>query len=65
MQDSLLTPTQVADLLQVSVAWVREHSTRRHPRLPAVRIGPLLRFHREDIDNWVEKLRTAAARRAS
>jgi hypothetical protein len=32
---TLLTPQDVARRLQVSVAWVRDHSTRKHPRLQA------------------------------
>lgn len=61
----LLTPKQVADRLQVSVAWVRDHSTRKHPRLPVVRVGALLRFHPADIDQWIQELRAAGVRKAS
>jgi hypothetical protein len=64
-QNSLLTPTQVADRLQVSVAWVRDHSTRKHPRIPVVRVGGLLRYHPEDIDRWLQDLRGAGLRKAS
>jgi excisionase family DNA binding protein len=61
----LLTPKQVAQRLQVSVAWVRDHSTRKHPRLPVVRIGGLLRFDGSDIDSWIAEQRAAGLRRAS
>lgn len=61
----LLTPSQIAERLQVSVAWVRDHSTRKHPRLPVVRIGGLLRYHPADIDKWVAEQRAAGLRRAS
>jgi excisionase family DNA binding protein len=57
----LLTPAQVAERLQVSVAWVRDHSTRKQPRLPVVRVGGLLRFRSKDIDRWIdEQLRQAS-----
>ena len=58
----LLTPAQIAERLQVSVAWVRDHSTRKHPRLPVVRIGGLLRYDPADIDRWIaDHLQLAAA----
>ena len=61
----LLTPAQVAERLQVSVAWVRDHSTRKHPRLPVVRVGGLLRYDAADIDRWIENLRASGLRRVS
>lgn len=61
----LLTPKQVADLLQVSTAWVRDHSTRKEPRLPVVRVGGLLRYHSVDIDKWVSDLRAVGQRAAN
>jgi hypothetical protein len=62
---SLLTPDQVAERLQVSVAWVRDHSTRKFPRLPVLRVGGLLRYHPKDIDRWIADLRADGARKAS
>ena len=64
-QNFLLTPTQVAERLQVSVAWVRDHSTRKYPRIPVVRVGGLLRYHPEDIDLWLQDLRKVGLRKAS
>ena len=61
---TLLTPTQVAERLQVSVAWVRDHSERLHPRLPVTHVGRLLRYHPDDIDRWIEDQRAAGKRRA-
>jgi hypothetical protein len=40
----LLKPEQVGGMLGVSVAWVRDHSTHKQPRLPVIRVGGLLRF---------------------
>lgn len=64
-EGSLMTPSEVAGRLQVPVAWVRDHSTRKHPRLPVVRIGGLLRYDSADIDQWIADLRAAGLRRAS
>jgi hypothetical protein len=61
---TLLTPQDVARRLQVSVAWVRDHSTRKHPRLPVVRVGGLLRYDPVDLDRWVQDLRAAGIREA-
>jgi hypothetical protein len=36
---ALLTLDDVAGLLCVSKAWVRDHATRRNPRIPTVRVG--------------------------
>jgi predicted DNA-binding transcriptional regulator AlpA len=35
----LLTPEEVAELLGMSAAWVRDHATRREPRIPVIRLG--------------------------
>ena len=47
---TLLAPNDVARRLKVSVAWVRDHSTRKHP---------------VDIEQWIEDLRATGIRRAS
>ena len=52
----LLTLDDVALLLGVSKAWVRDHATRRNPRIPVVRLGgrrALLRFRREDVNQFI------------
>jgi excisionase family DNA binding protein len=58
--EELLTPSQVAKMLHVSPAWVRDHATRKQPRIPALKLGKLLRFQREDIARFLEQLRTSA-----
>jgi predicted DNA-binding transcriptional regulator AlpA len=53
---NLLTLEQVAHMLGVSKAWVRDHATRRNPRIPVVRLGgkrALLRFRGQDIENFI------------
>jgi predicted DNA-binding transcriptional regulator AlpA len=52
----LLTLDHVAQLLGVSKAWVRDHATRRNPRLPVVRLGgkrAILRFRSQDVENFI------------
>jgi excisionase family DNA binding protein len=52
----LLTLSDVASLLGVSKAWVRDHATRRNPRIPVVRFGgrrAVLRFRRQDVDQFI------------
>jgi excisionase family DNA binding protein len=51
----LLTPHQVADRLGVSDRWVRDHATRRSPRIPAVKLGTLLRFRAADIEKFLSQ----------
>ena len=43
--------------LGVSERWVRDHATRRFPKLPVVKLGPLLRFRPKDVDEFVERQR--------
>jgi excisionase family DNA binding protein len=49
----LLTAQDVAERLGVSERWVRDHATRRHPKIPVVKLGPLLRFRQEDIEHFL------------
>jgi excisionase family DNA binding protein len=51
--ESLLTAQDVAERLGVSERWVRDHATRRHPRIPVVKLGPMLRFRKEDIEHFL------------
>jgi predicted DNA-binding transcriptional regulator AlpA len=55
---ALLTLDQVAEMLGTSKAWVRDHATRRNPRIPCVRLGgrrALLRFRPQDIETFIDK----------
>jgi helix-turn-helix protein len=54
---SLMTLDDVAKLLGVSKAWVRDHSTRRQPRLSVVRLGgkrAVLRFRPDDVESFIK-----------
>jgi excisionase family DNA binding protein len=52
---ALLTVEDVAARLRVSPAWVRDHATRKQPRLPVVRVGKLLRFRPTDVEHWIDE----------
>lgn len=54
----LLSLDDVARELKVSKAWVRDHCTRRSPRIPCVRFGgrrAVLRFRRQDLDQFISQ----------
>jgi excisionase family DNA binding protein len=52
---TLLDLIEVAKWLGVSAAWVREHATRKEPRLRAVKVGKLLRFRPEDVEEFLQR----------
>lgn len=56
--ERLYTAQEVADRLGVSERWVRDHATRRNPRIAAVKLGPLLRFRWPDIQTFVSEMTT-------
>jgi excisionase family DNA binding protein len=60
VETRLLTPQEVASRLGVSERWVRDHATRRSPRIPAVKLGPLLRFRLSDIEDFLIANRVSA-----
>jgi excisionase family DNA binding protein len=62
-QERLYTPQEVADRLGVSERWVRDHATRRNPRIRVVKLGPLLRFREVDIAAFVATQMTHLPRR--
>ncbi len=57
--ERLLSSREVAEWLGVSIDWVQVHATRRHPRIPAVRLGTgptgrqMLRFRRDDLEKFI------------
>ena len=60
--DPLWTPEQVARRLNVSPDWVRDHSSRKEPRLPVIRLGGgpgragLLRYRASQIEKFIEEM---------
>lgn len=51
----LLGPGDVARWLGVSSGWVRDHATRKQPRIPVVKVGKLLRFRAEDVERFIKE----------
>ncbi len=68
--DPLLTPELVAERLNVSPDWVRDHSSRKSPRLPVIRLGGgpgragLLRYRASDIERFIDGMARLSERRA-
>jgi len=59
--DPLLTPEQVAKRLNTSVDWVWDHSSRKLPLLPVIRIGNgpgragILRYRASKIEEFISE----------
>ena len=54
----LWTLEEVAEFLQMSADWVRDHATRRQPRIPSIRLGgrrAKLRFRPQDVRQFVNE----------
>src|SRR5579872_3023248 len=54
----LWTLDEVAEFLQMSPGWVRDHATRRQPRIPSIRLGShraVLRFRPQDVQQFVNE----------
>jgi excisionase family DNA binding protein len=52
----LMSLEDVAKYLNVSREWVRDHATRRNPRIPVVRLGgkrAVLRFRPQDVEKFI------------
>jgi predicted DNA-binding transcriptional regulator AlpA len=54
--DALLTAEDVARRLNVSTDWVWDHSSRKMPLLPVIRIGDgMLRYRPSEIEEFVNE----------
>ena len=61
--DRLLTVQDAARFLNVTVSWVYEHTRDdTQDRLPFVKLGKYLRFHRTDLRAYVDAKRAASRR---
>ena len=56
--ERLLNARQVADKLGVSERFIRDHTTRRSPKIPAVKLGKLIRYRCADVDFFMAELGT-------
>lgn len=59
--ERLLTISDVAVWLGVSKGWVYDHTTRKRPLLPAIRLGEMTRFRREDIERFIREHSSGSA----
>ena len=59
MTGSLLTASEVAELLGVPKSWVYEQS--RTGRIPTVTLGRYRRYRREAIEVWLREIEHAGA----
>jgi excisionase family DNA binding protein len=58
LDDALLTVSEVANLLNVPVSWVYEHTRKKCiNRIPGFRLGKYWRFRDDDILQWLERQR--------
>lgn len=54
--DPLLTADEVADRLKVSTDWVWDHSSRKKPYLPVIRMGDgTLRYRNSGIEAFIDE----------
>ena len=60
-EQQLLGPSEVAKWLGVSAGWVRDHATRKDPRIRAIKIGKLLRFRPKDVEDFLRESTENAA----
>ncbi len=61
MTGSLLTASEVAELLGVPKSWVYEQS--RSGRIPTVTLGRYRRYRREAIEAWVAEIEAGGSAR--
>src|SRR5271170_3484421 len=63
--DRLLDAREVAAKLGVSERFIRDHTTRRFPRIPGVKLGKLLRYRAADVEIFMAELNTLPTSRRS
>lgn len=55
-EEKMYSAREVAVRLGVSERWLRDHATRRNPRIRAYKFGPLIRFRWSDVEAFVASL---------
>ena len=63
--DRLMNARQVAAKLGVSERWVRDHTTRRSPRIRGLKMGSLMRYRMADVEAFLAELDTQPSSRPS
>jgi len=54
--EKLLTAEEVAQILNVSTAWVYDHADRKKPAITCVRLGKAVRFRPDDVRTFIEAM---------
>lgn len=53
--EKLLTPAELAEMLQVPDSWVYERTRKRGPNsIPMIRVGKYCRFKFADVLKWLQ-----------
>jgi hypothetical protein len=61
LAQNLITVTEVARMLGMSSAWVRQHSAgKRQPTIPCLKLGKSVRFRRETVVAFIDSLEKVA-----
>ena len=55
----------VPEFLGVSERWVRDHTTRRSPRIRGLKMGSLMRYRLADVEAFLAELDTQPSSRPS
>ena len=63
--ERLLNAREVAARLGVSERWVRDHTTRRFPKIRGIKLGTLIRYRKTDLEFFVQELGTLTPSRRS
>jgi predicted DNA-binding transcriptional regulator AlpA len=63
--ERLMNARQVAAKLGVSERWVRDHTTRRSPRIRGLKMGSLMRYRLADVEAFLAELDTQPSSRPS
>lgn len=63
--DRLMNARQVAGKLGVSERWVRDHTTRRSPKIRGLKMGSLMRYRLADVEAFLAELDTQLSSRPS
>ena len=61
--ERLLNASEVAERLGVSERWVRDHTTRRSPKIRGVKLGTLMRYRAADVEEFMHSLFTSTGPR--
>lgn len=59
--EALLTVSEVAALMRVSPAFIRQHASGfRQPRIPSLKLGAAVRFQRRDVMRFLASMKRTA-----